>query len=503
MEQKKSAFQRIDPVVFGVALILFVILLVWALSGALDAPMNALIHFLEYQCGFVYLFFGFLAVALCVILAVSPMGKVVLGKDGEKPKYSFFSWFCMMFACGYGVGLVYWGAAEPLSFFLSPPMGYPAGAPQTADFALGYAYFHWGFTAWALYAIVSIPLAYFVNRKGWVPRFSATLSPVSRRLSSGNCGRGIDGIIIVCLICGLITSVGLAIMQVAGGLEYLFGIPSSTMTYIIIGLLWTALIVLTAVSGVDKGIKYLSNINIPLAFALLIAVLVLCCPDFCINLGTSALGKYFDGFLNMSFWTDAAGESGFPQSWTIFYWAWWISCSPIVGIFVANISRGRTIRQLVFTMLGAAAFATFMWFAVFGGSAIFMEMTGVADLSGVVENMGTNYVIFAMLENLPLSGILSVLFILLIVIFLATSANSAAFICAQMSTKDTENPMEPPKAITGFWSLAVCILGIVLIIVGKGITGLQTTSIVGSALLMAIVVLMVIALLKELRKEKI
>lgn len=503
MEGTAPVHKRIEWTTFLVSFLIVMFFFCWAQMGEdMGELMKKILNVLTHQFGAFYLIFGFSCVIFAVWLALGPYSHIKLGSDTDAPKFSNFSWFSMLFACGYGVGLVYWGAAEPLSFLAAPPLGIEANSSRAAEIALSYSYFHWGWTPWAIYLTITIPVGYFVYRKKMPPRFSSALSPLIGNHHKTFWGKIIDSALIIGLIGGLCTSIGLGIMQLVSGIENVFNIPSTGKSlYIIIGILWCGIFTVSAVSGVEKGIKLLSNINIPLAIFLMVFVFFVSEPQFCMNLGISAFGDYLSNFFRMSFWTDPIDQGGFPQGWTIFYWAWWFACAPILGIFTSYISQGRTIRQIVIGHMVFAPVATWLWFMTFGGSALFYEIKAKAGLVDLMGSKGSTAVIYAIIDKLPLSGIISFLFMVLIVVFLSTSADSASFICAQLCTKDDHKPNDPPKSLRAIWAITLGVLAMTLVLVGKGISALQLSSIVASIFVIFVMIGMVWSFIIEVKKE--
>ncbi len=501
---KRGWIAKSDGVVLYSALIILLTFIGWALINPdnMLEVIGMVFNTLTGGFGWAYLLAGFIFFIFALWLAFGPFGNVKLGKDDEKPKYSFFTWFAMIIACGYGVGLVYWCVAEPLSFLQAPPFGAAPMTPEAAERAMSQAFFHWGWIPWAIYMSVAAPAGYFIYRKGQPPHFSSFLRPLFGDKVEHKGFRLLDGFLVYGVIGGVTTATGLGILQLSGGLNSLFGIPINNTTYIVIGLCWAALFTASAVSGIDKGIKILSNINIPLCIAICIAVFILGPSNFIMNTTTTGLGDMLQNFFRMSFWTDSFETNFFPQWWTIFYWAWWIASAPSTGLFVAAVSRGRTLKEVVLVHLGAAPIATWLWYGTFGSTAIHMEFY---EGAGLVESMnanGTGSTVFTMLQRLPMGGVLSGLFIVLVFIFLATTVDSYAYVCAQVTTKKECNPIEPPKPTRALWAVSIAALAIMLVLVASGeITGLQTSSLVASIAITIIMLLMMAAMIKSLYDE--
>ena len=495
--------QRIETSVVISTLAVVFAFFTWAFTDTdgMGETMKTAFNVATHQFGWLYLLVGFSLVIFAFWLAFGRYGEIKLGNPDDTPEYSYFSWFSMIFACGYGVGLVYWGAAEPLSIFKAPPFGLETGTPEAAVLSVAYAFFHWGWTPWAIYMAIGVPMAYFIHCKGASPRFSSALAPIMGKHAKGVGGKIVDSFLVIGVIGGVTTATGLGIMQLASGLHSLFGIPQTTLVYILIAVVWISIFTFSAVSGIDKGIKYLSNINIPLAMILMLFVFVAGPTIFQINIGMDAFGLYLTNFFKMSFWTDSIANGGFPQGWTIFYWAWWIASAPSTGLFVANISRGRTIREMVLVHMMVAPVATWLWFSAFGGTAIYQELMAKTGLLASMAETGTGGVVFTMLEKLPFGSIMATAFLILVVIFLATTVDSYSYVCAQVSTKEDQNPSLPPKAIRALWAITIGALGITLVMVGKGISGLQLSSIVASLLIIFIMVGMCVCMVLTLNKD--
>lgn len=504
--KKKSWLHQVDGWVAVPALAILLSIMAWAVIDpeGMGSSINVIFSFLTDKFGWVYLMLGLFFLGFCLWLAFGPYRNVKLGKDTDKPEYSFFSWFAMIVACGYGVGLVFWGAAEPLTFLETPPMGIEPFSGPAASRALAQAFFHWGWIPWAIYMVVGVTMGYFIFRKGIPPFFSRALEPLFGEKTKSKAFRILDGVLVYGVIGGVTTATGLGILQLASGLFSIFGIPENNLTYILIAVAWAALFTTSAVSGIDKGIKLLSNLNIPLGIILCAVVFLLGPTSFILNSMSSAFGEMMDNFFQMSLWTDSVVKSGFPQAWTIFYWAWWIASAPSTGLFVAAISKGRKMKEIVMVHLLAAPIATWLWFATFGGTAIYQELVQKLGLSAAMNQNGTQSVVFAMLNNLPLGKILSIAFMILIFLFLATTVDSYSYVCAQVSTKESENPNLPNKKLRALWALSIAALAITMILVGKGqLSSLQLSSVAASIVIMIVMVLLILSMIKALKQEPI
>lgn len=439
---------------------------------------------------------GFLIFSL--YLAFSKYGDIRLGKEEERPEYSYITWFAMLFSAGMGIGLVFWGVAEPISHYMNPPMGLSPGTPEAAKAAMRYAFFHWGLHPWALYTIVGLALAYFTFRKGYPTLVSSIFYPLLGEKVNGGVGKAIDILAILVTVFGVATSLGMGALQINGGIAHLFNLPSNIMMQIIIIAVVTFLFILSATTGIDKGIKFLSDLNIGVAMALLLFVLFLGPTIFIIDLFVDTLGGYARNIIEMSLSLDPFTENTWIADWTLFYWAWWISWAPFVGVFIARISKGRTIREFVSGVLLVPSIFGFIWFTVFGGTALNFEIFKGCNIAEAVQNDVTS-ALFTTLSFLPLGKSISLIAILLIITFFITSADSATFVLAMLSSNGNLNPKNKIKLL---WGILQSAIAIVLLLSG-GINAIQTIAIIMGLPFAFIMVGMCFSILKSLKAEKI
>ncbi|WP_458115472.1 BCCT family transporter [Arthrobacter sp. D2-10] len=460
------------------------------------------------QTGVVAVFgpYYILAVAGFVVFSVwmglSRFGDIKLGKDDGEPEFKLLSWFAMLFAAGMGIGLVFWGAAEPLNFFVNPKPGVEGDARDLANAAMTQTYLHWGFHAWAIYAVVGLSLAYAIHRKGRPVSIRWALEPLLGNRVRGRVGDVIDIIAIVGTVFGVATSLGLGVQQISAGLVQL-GAFSETSDALLVGLIIviTFIAIFSVVSGVDKGIKWLSNINLGMAGVFLIAVLLLGPTLFLFREFVQALGGYLQSVVGLTFDSSAfAGQEGrdWQGSWTIFYWGWWMSWAPFVGLFIARISRGRTVREFVLGVLLVPSMVSFIWFAVMGGTAIdraFEDFNG--GLFDPAEGIVSESVLFNLLEGLPLGGLLSIIAIALVAIFFITSSDSGSLVVDMLASGGETNP---PKWSRVLWASLEGALAIALLLAG-GLAALQTGSILTALPISVVIIGMCISLYKALHAE--
>ena len=442
-------------------------------------------------------------VIFAIWMGLSRFGDIKLGKDDDEPEFGIMSWFAMLFAAGMGIGLVFWGASEPLTFFTNPKPGVDGDSAELASAAMSQTFLHWGFHAWAIYAVVGLSLAYSIHRKGRPVSIRWALEPLlGTRRVKGRLGDAIDVIAIVGTLFGVATSLGLGVQQIAAGLSYLGVVGDVTNTLLVILIVVITLIAtISVVSGVGKGIKWLSNINLSMAGLLLLAVLLLGPTMYLLRLLVQSLGGYFQNVVGLTFSTSAyTGQAGidWQGAWTVFYWGWWISWAPFVGVFIARISRGRTVRQFIAGVLLVPTLVTFVWFAVMGGSAIRQAWEG--DGGGLFDpevGIVPENVLFNMLGSLPFGVILSVLAVIVIAIFFITSADSGSLVIDMLASGGDTNP---PKWSRILWASLGGLVAIALLLAG-GLGALQTGAILTSIPVSLVMIGMCLATYKALNTE--
>ena len=437
---------------------------------------------------------GFLVCALCLIF--SRWGDIPLGPDGAKPDFPLHTWFAMLFCAGMGIGLVFWGVAEPTSHFHDPPIG-KGETPQAARLALQYSFFHWGLHPWGIYTMVGMALAYFQFRKGAPGLFSAGCQPVLGIHSTGPVGTIVDIIAVFATVFGVATSLGFGAVQISGGLSYVFDVPNTlTNQLVIIGIV-TVLFMLSAQTGLQRGIKYLSNLNMLLALTLLFFLLFLGPTHFIMTVFPSTFGHYIQNLPTMSLNLAPFRNSTWIHNWTLFYWAWWIAWAPFVGTFIARISKGRTVRQFVLGVLLVPSLFCAFWFTVFGGTGIALEMFQDTPLKTVMEQQGIEVLLFTVLEQYPMGTVMSLIAIFLIGTFFITSADSATFV---LGTLTTNGSLNPPNRVKFTWGIIQSLSAAILLWSG-GLKGLQTGAILAAFPFVFVIIILIISLLKSFQEE--
>jgi glycine betaine transporter len=437
---------------------------------------------------------GFLICALCLIF--SRWGDILLGPDGAKPEFPLLTWFAMLFCAGMGIGLVFWGVAEPTSHFHDPPIG-EGGTPQAARLALQYSFFRWGLHPWGIYTMVGLALAYFQFRKGTPGLFSLGCQPVLGSHAAGPMGITVDVIAVFATVFGVATSLGFGAVQISGGLSYVFDVPNTLITQLGVIAVVTVLFMLSAQTGLHRGIKYLSNLNMILALTLLFFLLFLGPTHFILNLFPSTLGHYIQNLPTMSLNLAPFRDSTWIHNWTLFYWAWWIAWAPFVGTFIARISKGRTVRQFVLGVLLVPSLFCAFWFTVFGGTGIELELFQDTPLKTVMAQQGMEVLLFTVLEQYPMGTVMSLIAIFLIGTFFITSADSATFVLGSLTTNGSLNP---PNRIKFTWGVIQSLSAAILLWSG-GLKGLQTGAILAAFPFVFVIILLIISLLKSFQEE--
>jgi len=459
-----------DPLVFWVSAVLTVLFVLWSIvfPATMERVIDRVFKFTTVGWGWLYLLTVFALVVACFVLMLTKFGTMKLGLPEDKPEFSDISWFAMLFGSAIAAGIVFWGPAEPASHYVSPPPFY-GGEAKTAEAAMNamtVSFFHWGLSAWAIYALLTIPLAHACFTKGLPFRFSSAFYYVFGDRVRGVLGKILDIFAVFATLGGLATTTGLVALQLSSGLKYQYGLSMpSYASYLIIGVL-TAIFTLAVYTGLQKGIKFLGDINMWVFIAVFLFVFVFGPTLFLVNLTTNSIGQYLADFLPMSFFTAPGVEGNWLGDWTIFYWAWWISWSPFVALFIARISKGRTIRETVAATLVLPTLADFLWYGVIGGAGIHFDVTEVLSEHGVES------AVFATAQHLPLTGVLAVALLFLIATFFLTSANSAA-LALSMFVSGKE---DPGRNLRAFWGIALGAVAAVLAGTGS-LQVIQTASI--------------------------
>jgi len=490
----KSTFKKgivIPSLIFIIGICLLSVFLPTLTVHILDTVKE----FIFINLNWVYVWGVTLFVIFLVYLMFSKFGNIKLGSNDSKPEYSFFSWISMLFAAGMGIGLMYFSVAEPMQHYSTEVFATNHYINRAKNAQL-YTFFHWGIHAWAIYGVVGLALSYFAYRYRLPLSLRSCFYPLLKNRINGKWGNAIDVFALCSTFFGITTTLGFGVVQVNAGLQTLGVVPESSFTYqiIIVGVL-TLLSIISATSGVDKGVKLLSKINIITVVVLLLFVLLLGPTVYLIGSFTEGIGNYINNFFSLTFDTHVYDEATLPwfYSWTILYWAWWISWSPYVGLFIAKISKGRTIREFIAAVLIIPTLFNFIWMSVFGNSAIWFDINiAKGALSALADN--PDALMFKFLDYMPLSGLVNYLVILIIIIFFVTSADSGIFVMNSIATK---NAMKSPKWQMVFWGALLAILALMLLNTG-GLQALQTMTLITALPFSIIMLLFCVSLVKAL-----
>lgn len=485
--------------VTSVIIAILVIVFGYIYSSSLADISNVIMNWVSVNFGWLYVLSVFAFIIFLAIIACSKWGNVKLGNDEEIPEYSNFSWFAMLFCGATGIGLVFWSIAEPLSHYVAPPQGIESGTIEAMKFSIRTCFLHWGITQFACFAIVGLCLAYFMFRKGKNALISTMLEPlIGERATNGALGKAIDVFSVVVTFAGVATSLGLGVSQICGGLNYLADVPNDNKTWLMIIVLITCVFLASAISGVNRGIKMLSSVNTWIALALLGTAFIVGPKSSILNTLVSSTGQHIQYFFEDVTMINAFGDNSWIMNWRVFYYAWFIAWCPFVGMFIARISKGRTIREFIIGAVIAPTIFTIIWLSVFGTLA--MNVSGDWSLEGLAELVASpQTAVFIVFEKYPLSKLLSIMVIVLLGIFFVTSADSATYSLSMMTS---EGNMEPPRYKKVVWGIIEAAIAYLLLSAGS-LKPLQTISIAASLPFLFIMILMCPALVIELKKERI
>lgn len=482
----------------GVAAVLAVV--AWAALGKENfaSVSGTALSWVLANFGWLFVVAADIFLVLCFVIALSRFGRVRLGADDSEPEFSNLAWIAMMFSAGMGIGLMFFGVGEPLQHFVSPPpaSGVEAQSGAAARAALQYSFFHWTLTPWAIYGIAGLALAYTGFRKGRGNRLSSAFVPlIGERRADGWQGRAIDLLAVFATVFGTATSLGLGALQVSKGLNLTTGVADTKTVELVIIASLSAAFVASAFSGLHKGVKWLSTLNIALAALLMLFVFVLGPSVYVLDAVPASVGSYLFNLLPMASRTGAFTDADWLGAWTIFYWAWWLSWAPFVGTFIARISRGRTIREFLFGVLLIPSGATMIWFCVMGGSAIRLTTTGVADLAANAKDAEAS--LFGMLDALPGGAVTSWVAMILVMTYFVTSADSASLVMGSLTSRGA---LHPRTWLVVTWGILMAAVAAVLLVAG-GLDSLQTATILVALPFVVVMLTLCWSLLKELRAD--
>jgi len=503
-DEKKFYGLKVNPnVAIPSLLIVLSLVVVTLIVGKPMGNWFAIIQkYISNQVGWFFILLLNLLLVFALFIGFGKFGKVVIGGKGTQPNFNLGSWFAMLFSAGMGIGLLFWSVAEPISLYSENPLLGPNASPvMRAKSAMNISFMHWGVHVWALYAVVGLALAYFTFNKNLPLTIRSIFYPLLKDKINGKWGDLIDVIAVISTIFGLATSLGLGVQQINAGLQYLFDFPISVSIQILLIIIITSLATMSLIFGLDKGIKVVSNWNMRLAVTLLLFTLLVGPTIFLLKSYVQNIGSYISNVIEMSFWTNAytgvVDNNDWQNKWTIFYWAWWISWAPFVGIFIARISKGRTFREFILGVILVPTLFTFLWISIFGGSAIYQELIGNSAITEAVnDNIATS--VYYLLKQYPYHIISSGLTVILVAGFFITSSDSGSFV---VDTLTSGGRHDAPKGQKIFWASLEGIIASVLLI-GGGLVALQTASLLTALPFSIVLIIMCYSFYKALSEDE-
>ncbi len=500
---QKWGFDVHNPV-FGISaglILLFLVAVLVTDSATAKAALDGLKWDIIGTFDVLFIWSGNIFVLFCLALLVSPYGKIRIGGANAKPAHSMISWLAMLFAAGMGIGLMFWAVAEPVAYFTGwyeTPLGVEANTPEAARMAMGATMYHWGLHPWAIYAVVALSLAFFAYNKGLPLSIRSIFYPILGDRTWGWAGHIIDILAVLATLFGLATSLGLGAQQAASGIEHVFGVESSISTQVLVIVGVTALAIISVVRGLEGGVKVLSNVNMLIAIALMVFVALV---GFAVAMGNipTTIGAYLENIVPLSNPHGREDEAWF-QGWTVFYWAWWISWSPFVGMFIARVSEGRTIREFLAGVLIVPTLVTVLWMSIFGGIAIEQVVDGIGDLgtNGLTE---VPLAMFQMFDALPMGNILSMIAIVLVLVFFITSSDSGSLVIDSITAGGKIDAPVPQRI---FWASIEGAIAAALLWIGgtEAIQALQAGAISTGLPFTIVLLIMCVSLIMGLRTER-
>ncbi|MFO8236422.1 MAG: BCCT family transporter [Bacteroidales bacterium] len=492
----KKHFDIHPPVFWTSTILLIVFIAITIILGErMEAVFNNTQNWISDNFGWLFVILVNVYLFFTIYFAFSKYGKIRLGGRASVPEFSRGAWFAMLFSAGMGIGILFWSVAEPIFHFTEPPVG-EANTAEAAQEAMKTTFLHWGLHAWAIYTLVGLAIAFFSFNREMPLAFRSVFYPLLGEKVYKWPGDLIDILAVLATLFGLATSLGLGVKQVSAGFSHLFNTTDNIQTQVILIASITGAATISVISGLDRGVKKLSEMNINLGALLLVFILILGPTVYILDSYAQNLGNYINSFFEKSLWTESYQQSNWQNQWTIFYWSWWISWSPFVGMFIARISKGRTIKEYVLSVLIVPTLLTFLWISAFGGSAIFMELNGVGDIAREVkDNIAIS--IYQLFENLPLANITNFVAIVLVISFFVTSSDSGSLVVDAFTSG---GKLRSPVTQRVFWATMEGLIAAILLIAG-GLNALQTAAIATGLPFAVILLVMAVSLKKGLQKE--
>ena len=491
---RKVFFTSISAVV-----VVSLLMIVFPVASA--NAVQAAMEFITGKFGWLYLLAGVAPLIFAGWLAFGHYGQIKLGHAEDTPEYSTISWVAMMFTASMGASLIALGFAEPIFYLQTPPLGIPVDTSQAFEFAHMYPIFHWSLAPWAIYCLPSIPIAYMVYVRGAHSlRISDSCDEALPGAIRAPAKTAIDILVVISVVGGVATSIGLGVPLVSSLAVELLGVPDNLLTQMAVIVLWTLIFGTSAYLGLKQGIRLLADINIYLMFFFLAFVLVLGPTVYILTITVNSIGLFFDNLIRISFWTDPIDRSGFPEAWTIFYWAWWFAYSPMMGLFFARISRGRTIRQVVVGIIGLGSLGTFLFLSIAGGYALYLEGHGLLDAVELLNDRGSATLVAVIISQLPAPTFILAIVTVLSVIFYATTFDSAAYVLASICTRDLPGDQEPGRLNRVAWAVGLGLIAAAVMVAG-GLDTVKAMTVVTSLAALPVIFMMCYSLNRWLRQD--
>lgn len=492
----KKYFDIHPPVFWPATILIVTFITVTLLVGEpMEEVFNSIQQSISSSAGWFFVLLVNLFLVFMLYIGLSRFGDIRIGGRKAKPEFTTLGWFAMLFSAGMGIGIIFWSVGEPISHYVSPPYGEPR-TPEAAEHAMNFSFLHWGLHAWGIYALVGLSLAFFAFNRRLPLSIRSVFYPLIGNRVYGRIGDIIDVVAVLATLFGLATSLGFGVTQINSGFAYLFGIPNDTATQVTLILLITLAATGSVILGIDKGVRFLSEWNLRIAGLFLIFIIIIGPTLFILDGFVQNTGNYLQSFFFLSYWTETYQQGEWQNNWTVFYWSWWISWAPFVGMFIARVSYGRTIRQFVLGVLIVPSLLTFLWFSAFGGSALFLEINGDAGIAQAVEE-DVSTAMFQLLDNFPLSGISSAIGVALVMIFFVTSSDSGSLVVDSITSG---GKTDAPVGQRIFWALTEGAVAAVLLI-GGGLGALQTATITTGLPFAVLLVIMCYSLYQGLNNE--
>ena len=466
------------------------------------AILTGIQDFITSNFGWLYLWFAILIFGVLIWLAAGKYAKVKFGEPDSEPEFRTLSWIAMMFTAGIGSSIMYWGVIEWAYYYTSPPFGVEAGTVAAGRWATTYPLFHWGFTAWAIYCLPAVPIAYaFHTRKIPMLNLSNACRGVIGDKADGWLGKIIDVLFMFGLVGGVVTTLGLGVPMISEGVSEIAGMPRTTLLDVGIIVVWTAIFGTSVFFGLQKGLKRLADINVYLALGVGVFFLIFGPTVFILSTFTNSVGQLLQNFVQMSFYTASVRGSEFPEKWTIFYWAWWLAYAPFVGLFTARISRGRTIRELILAMVVGGSMGSWLTFTILGNTGFYFDRNGIVPVTDILNDSGAPSAIVATVLGLPLGPIVLVAFLVLAMIYLATTLDSSAFILASVATKNLGPNEQPARWNRVFWAIILGGVAVTMMYLG-GLAPLQSMAVMTAFPMIIIFAIMMISFRRWLIEDE-